>query len=144
MSNLSKYVGVPYKFLGEDETGVDCIGLIKWYYRDNGWSLVESDGKPIDKDWYSKDKYRLARYFLKHFDRTNDIEQLENGDILLFEINGEGHCGIMLSYGKFLTCYPQVSQFNGGVSFIDRTKYWFSQPGVNFIAGFKRRKQGDS
>lgn len=140
MKDLKKYIGIPYKFLGEASDGADCQGLIKMYYRDHGWPLVESDGKPIEPNWYQKDKYRFARYFLKYFDRTEDIDSLEDGDIIMFEINGEGHVAIYVEYGKILLTYPKVSEYNGGVSFIDRLKYWRNIPGVKLISCFKRRK----
>lgn len=140
MTDLKKFIGVPYKFLGETFEGFDCIGAIKLYYRERGWPLVESDGKPIDTDWYQKDKYRLARYFLKHFDRISDVELLRDGDIIMFEINGEAHVGVMVdSYGRFISTFPPVSRYNGGISFCDRLKFWLNMRGVKFISGFRRR-----
>jgi cell wall-associated NlpC family hydrolase len=140
MKDMSRFIGRPYKFLGDTYEGFDCIGAIKLYYRENGWPLVETDGKPIDHDWYAKDKFRLARYFLKHFDKVTDADLLKDGELILFGINGESHVGVMIdSYGRFLSTFPPISKFNGGISFVDRLKFWLNMKGVRFISGFRRR-----
>ena len=138
---INRMVGVPYKFLGTDYDGFDCIGAMKIYYRERGWPLVESDGKPIDPDWYEKDKYRLARYFIKHFNRVTDVKSLIEGDVIMFEINSEAHTGIMIdNYGRFLSTFPPLSKYNGGCSFVDKLKFWLNMRGVRFISGFRRKE----
>lgn len=138
MVNLKKFINIPYVFNGDTFDGADCAGLVKLFYEQNGWQLPHFN-KP-EYQWYLKRPMSMERYLLKHFDKSRDINELTYGDIVYFSINGEGHVGIILNYGKLLMTYPKINEFNGGISFIDRTKYWFNIPGVKFIAGFKRRE----
>lgn len=101
--DLSKFVGLPYKFLGTDFTGVDCIGLCQLFFNEHGYPIEIRDGRPITKDWYLTEPYRLARWLVKNFDKINNMEELRYGDIVLFEINGESHTGIFVDNGKVLT-----------------------------------------
>ena len=45
--DLKKFVGLPYKFLGIDYHGVDCIGLCQLFYQEHGIDLEWRDGRPI-------------------------------------------------------------------------------------------------
>ena len=45
--DLKKFVGLPYKFLGVDYHGVDCIGLCQLFYQEHGIDLEWRDGRPI-------------------------------------------------------------------------------------------------
>lgn len=101
--NLEKFVGIPYKFLGTDYTGLDCIGLCQLFYFEHGIPLEFRDGREILKDWYLTEPFRLARWLVTNFDRIRNRNDLEYGDIILFEINGEGHTGIYLGDAKVLT-----------------------------------------
>ena len=140
MEDFSKYVGRKYCFNGTEEGTDDCSTLVKRFYEDHGWQEIDYV-KPVDTEWYIKDPLYMQRYLIKHFDMTRDINAIEFGDILYFLINSEGHLGIALDYGRILMTYPRINDFNGGVSFIDRYKYWFNMRGVEFKAVFKRRKQ---
>lgn len=101
--NLEKFIGIPYEFLGTDYTGVDCIGLCQLFYFEHGIDLEFRDGREILKTWYLNEPYRLARWLITNFDRVKNRNELEYGDIILFEINGEGHTGIYIGNAKVLT-----------------------------------------
>ena len=121
MIDWNKYIGIPYVFNGRDlKTGVDCAGLIVNLYKDQGWKITSNDGRKITDDWFVLEPYRFVRYLMKHFDRVESSEELEDGDLILVEINGESHGAIYSGYGTVLTTFPQVGHFNGGVSFLDR------------------------
>ena len=142
MENFDKYREIPYLFNGETTEGADCAGLAKMFYIDHGWTDVCDYPKPQEKQWYVHDRYYMERYLLKHFDKTRDIDALEFGDLAVVRINGETHLFIYLGYDRVLTTYPKLDKWNGGCSFIDRLKkYWLTRNGVEFVAGFKRRKQ---
>lgn len=100
---LERFIGIPYKFLGTDFTGVDCIGLCQLFLYEHGFNIKFRDGRPIDKQWYLTEPYRLARWLLTNFDKVKSIDELQYGDITLFEINGESHTGIYLGNAKVLT-----------------------------------------
>lgn len=101
--DLSKFVGLPYKFLGTDYDGVDCIGLCQLFYKEHGINFEWRDGRPIQKDWFLTEPYRLARFMNKYFNRVKDVDSMEYGDIVLYEINGEGHTGVYVGEHKVLT-----------------------------------------
>ena len=101
--NIERFIGLPYKFLGTDFTRVDCIGLCQLFFFEHNISLVIRDGRPITKDWYLTEPYRLARWLFKNFDKVENIDDLRYGDIVLFEINGESHTGIYIDDYKVLT-----------------------------------------
>lgn len=101
--NLEKFIGIPYKFLGTDFTGVDCIGLCQLFYFEHNLPIIFRDGREIKKDWYLTEPYRLARWLITNFDKIENQNDLEYGDVVLFEINGEGHTGIYIGDAKVLT-----------------------------------------
>ena len=37
--DLTRFVGLPYKFLGTDFTGVDCIGLCQLFFNEHGYPI---------------------------------------------------------------------------------------------------------
>ena len=80
--DLKKFVGLPYKFLGVDYHGVDCIGLCQLFYQEHGIDLEWRDGRPIAKDWYVHEPYRLARFMHKHFTRVKNVDAMQYGDIV--------------------------------------------------------------
>lgn len=101
--NIERFIGLPYKFLGTDFNGVDCIGLCQLFLNEHHIPMIIRDGRPITKDWYLKEPYRLARWLFKNFDKIDNIDDLRYGDIVLFEINGESHTGIYIDDYKVLT-----------------------------------------
>lgn len=101
--NIERFIGLPYKFLGTDFNGVDCIGLCQLFLNEHHIPVIIRDGRPITKDWYLKEPYRLARWLFKNFDKIDSIDDLRYGDIVLFEINGESHTGIYIDDYKVLT-----------------------------------------
>jgi cell wall-associated NlpC family hydrolase len=134
--NWNKYIGKKYVFNGRSEDEFDCIGLLINVYRDQGWAEDFNDGSLIESNWFELEPYRFARYMLKHFDRVEDINRLTEGDIILWEINGESHTAIYAGYGKFLSTFPPLGLFNGGKSFMDRLKFY---PQLTITGLFKRR-----
>ena len=48
-----EYIGLPYTFNGSDENGVDCLGLVRMFYRKHGWIDID-DGLPIEKNTWMK------------------------------------------------------------------------------------------
>lgn len=108
--DLKKFVGLPYKFLGVDYNGVDCIGLCQLFYQEHCIDLEWRDGRPIAKDWYVYEPYRLARFMHKHFTRVKNVDDMQYGDIVLYEINGEGHTGVYVGEHKVLTILHQFQR----------------------------------
>lgn len=135
--NYSKYIGIPFVFNGDTFDGADCAGLVSLFYKEHGINIDYP--KPKHKNWYEIDKFYMQRYLMENFIMSRDINDIKPFDILYYLINGEGHLGVALEYGRVLMTYPKINEFNGGASFIDRYKYWFGIRGVEFKAVFKRK-----
>lgn len=131
----SDFVGIPYIFYGDDFKGTNCLGLCRLFYKEHGWPENFLDGKPITKDWQERDRTRLIRYLRDKFDETKDVQSLEYGDLILFEINGDYHMGIVLDYGDVLSM--QVPCIEGQASSTIYHRRWWTP---FFRRGFKRRK----
>lgn len=86
-AEISKWIGTPYKYGGNDKNGVDCSGLVCAIYR----------------DVYSKTIPRTSK---KQFEACKKIklENLREGDLVFFDFEKKGvsHVGIYLGDGKFL------------------------------------------
>lgn len=134
--NTSRYIGIPWKFNGSDVSGADCIGLVRLFYKDHSWKEDFQDGKTVEKDWYTKDPSRMMRYLAKNFNKTENINELEYGDLIILRIREESHIGIYLGYGKILHTFPPPNELVTTASYIERMKHLQQY----FRAGFKRRK----
>lgn len=139
MEDIHKYIGIPFKFARYDFNGCDCIGLIRLWFQDHQWKPEIYDGKPFSRTWYKREPYRMIRWFMRHFNLIRNINDLKFGDIVYFHINGEGHCGIYLNYGKLLTTFPHCQQWDNSnlpdQSMIIHRFVW----GKIFRAGFRRK-----
>lgn len=133
MQSINQYIGISYKFLGESKDGIDCLGLLRLYYKDNGWNERFTDGKPIEQHWYKLAPCRFLMYLGKRFDITRDTNDLSIGDIVYLRISGEGHTAIYIGYGQIMTLQYPVNE-NSKVT-IYRRSHWLPV----FICGFKRR-----
>lgn len=79
----SKYVGIPYVFGGEDETGMDCSGLVQRAFADLGISVprVVDDQRNLGVE-------------------VPSLDQALPGDLVV-SANG-GHIGIWMGNGKII------------------------------------------
>lgn len=133
--DFGKYVGIPWMFNGSSRAGCDCVGLLRLFYKEQGWEPSFDDGKPVDEEWYLKSPYRLVRYLGKHFNKVTEKNLLSPGDVIYFRENGEGHVGIWCGYGKVLQTYPPKHSMLYTASHIVR----FDKIKQLYICGFKRR-----
>lgn len=87
------YRGVPFRHLGRDRQGVDCIGLLLAAARDCGFS--EYDDVPYGR---VVDPARLRRELGRFCDERPAETDLQIGDVLLFRMAGNPqHVGIVVS-----------------------------------------------
>jgi cell wall-associated NlpC family hydrolase len=139
--NVNRFIGIKWEFNRSDFAAADCSGLAALFYREHGWK-PDDYPKPQQADWYKTQPFYMERFLLKHFNKTRKIAELEYGDLIVVRINGETHLFIYLNHDRVLTTFKRINEFSGGVSFIDRfEKYWLALPDVQFVAGFKRRKE---
>jgi hypothetical protein len=97
--NYDRYIGLPYKENGRDETGIDCWGLARLFYKQElGIEL------PSYTELYSGSydpKVVAAINYYK--DTWTKVENPQPGDLCLFSIMGEpSHVGVYIDNGSFL------------------------------------------
>lgn len=102
------WIGVPYKWAGNDKSGVDCSGFVGQVY----------------KNVYSKD---LERSATKMVDQCEIIkkDELKEGDLVFFDINGKNsHVGIYLANQKFIHASSSKGVMISDLTLSYWTKYW--------------------
>jgi cell wall-associated NlpC family hydrolase len=128
---ITKYVGVPYLYLGRDpKKGLDCLGLIINFLQDVGQEVKKYDYEGYSEKW---SKNGEGDYFIdKMPEEYMHVDIPHRGDVVLFH-NGEGisnHAGVVLTNNRFIhTCKAGtvVNRLN--------EKQWYGR-----ITGFYRKR----
>ena len=97
--NYNKYIGLPYKENGRDETGLDCWGLARLFYKNElNISL------PSYSELYNgSSDITLPQTVNYYKDNWTKVESPKSGDLCVFNILGEpSHIGIYIGENKFL------------------------------------------
>ncbi len=99
-SNISKYVGVPYKLNGRDFDGTDCLGLVWLYLKDQGINFPDGDELPIDESWQESAEMR----FIKGLDTiAQRVDAPQKNDIVLIHcFKQSAHIGVMINNQEVL------------------------------------------
>ena len=86
---INNLVGIPWKEGGMDYDGCGCVGLAKLYYEAKGIKVItELSSQEIIKKTLKEEAVAP--------------EDLQEGDTIIFKIDGELHLGVYLGYGRFL------------------------------------------
>ena len=103
MNNLiSKYIGIPYKHLGRDKNGLDCLGLIVLIYKEI-LGIKIFDVVDYDEKWSWKGRNLFEDNYCKEWKR---VLTPKLWDMVLIK-NGKGiinHAGLILTNGRFIHC----------------------------------------
>lgn len=117
--SLFKYYNIPFKWHGNTFEGVDCVGLVELFYKEE-WGVEIH--MPDAYDSNSNDPVNYFEKFYKEvgFKETSIPHQ---GDLVSFK-NGKGterHCAILLN------AYQALHADSNGVSVIDiiRNPVWY-------------------
>ena len=114
MIEAASWIGTPYRYGGNDKSGVDCSGLTKRIYSNvYGVNLHRNS-----HEQYSKDIKRVSR------------DDLSSGDLVFFSTGKKGkvsHVGVYLKGGKFIH-----SSSSRGVVVDDLNQSYYRK---NFISG---------
>jgi cell wall-associated NlpC family hydrolase len=98
-----KYIGIPYRHMGRDETGLDCWGLILLVYREMLHVRLWDIGEAYTDDWSWKGKDLFMENYQKQWDK---IREPRIYDVVLIN-NGKGvanHAGVMINERSFIHC----------------------------------------
>lgn len=137
MADLHKYIGLKYIFDSENSIDtVNCLTLIKRFYKDNGFKETFDDGKPYPHYAYEGYKNRLLLYLIFHFDKEDNIDKLEYGDIVLLKTNHDINIGVYVDNGQVLTIEIPTIQGESKSVIYDK-EFW--KPLVKTY--FKRRRE---
>lgn len=112
-SSANKYIGTPYEWGGQSNSGMDCSGLTTLVYKDQGILLPRT----------SKEQYQIGRKV--------PVDEVRPGDLLFFNTYGRGvtHVGVYVDDHRML--HASSSQ---GVTYAKyNTDYW-----KNKIIGVRR------
>lgn len=108
---LNKLVGIPWLEDGRDYSGTDCTGLMELYCRNVG---IKAEAPKI-----SEHRHRSPEEVLHDLDNKNEIveaEDLQPGDVMIFNIKGELHVALYIGYRKMLHAWcnktSRISRMN--------------------------------
>ena len=94
---MDKYIGIPYKYGGEDFSGADCWGLVRLYLKNElGIVVPRYYVGPYDKEIIGA-QIEFSKIDFKA------VQMPAIGDIVLMNINGvTSHCGVYCGDGRML------------------------------------------
>lgn len=97
--NYDRYIGLPYRENGRDESGLDCWGLARVFYKQEMGIELPSYSELYTGSYDSKVTEAINYYK----DNWTRVESPQSGDLCLFRIMGEpSHVGIYIGSNKFL------------------------------------------
>ena len=129
ISKVNQYVGLPYKNMGRDRSGLDCWGLIKIVYKEILGIELWDIGEAYPDDWSFKGK----DLFMENYQRQwENVDEPQAWDVVLLQNGGTvvNHAGIVLNKKTFIHC-TKAGVALGGL----RERPWRS-----YVAGFYRYK----
>jgi len=95
----NKYIGIPYKDYGRDETGIDCWGLVCLVYKQE----FNIELPTFDSSYHVDDRKQLHQLIAQHRESWTQLDAPKPGCVVLFKILGsESHVGIAISATQFL------------------------------------------
>ncbi len=105
VKTAQKYIGVKYRYGGNDPRGFDCSGFCNYVYRQNGYNIPRG----------ARAQFKAGRRI--------PIKRAEPGDLVFFKIYGNriSHVGIYVGNYRFLHSPRRGKR----VEYADmRTNYW--------------------
>ena len=97
--NFDKYIGLPYQENGRTNSGVDCWGLARLFYKQE-LNIELPDYSDLYSGSWDEQVTKLINY---HKDNWHEVQQPSIGDLCLFNIYGEpAHIGVYVGDSKFL------------------------------------------
>lgn len=99
---IKKYEGIPYLHAGRDLTGLDCLGLAHFFYKDCGIDIPKGDGVEYSQHWAKKDPERYLRGILQ-LGQAAPVDHLLPLDFVYFRLGRYiSHGGVMVDTQHFI------------------------------------------
>jgi cell wall-associated NlpC family hydrolase len=96
----ARYVGLPFKSLGRDRSGVDCWGIVYLVYQEAFRREVPRYGEYVDAYDFLEVSALIRGEIAT---RWHEVSPEACGDVILLRVNGQPcHVGIVVAQGKFL------------------------------------------
>jgi hypothetical protein len=97
--NYNKYIGLPYASNGRDESGIDCWGLVRLFYKQE----YNIDLPSYTEDYEGAYDTRILGMMDLYKHNWSQLSQPEVGSVIVFNILGEPfHVGVYIGEGKFI------------------------------------------
>lgn len=129
MIDTAKYIGIPYKHMGRDKSGLDCWGGIKLIYKEELGITLWDIGEEYPEDWAFEGKDLFMKNYQKQWCAVDTPEPF---DVVAIK-NAKGiinHAGVMINKREFIHWMKA-----GGVICSIHNRAWRPR-----IAGFYRYK----
>ena len=97
-----KYLGTSYKHRGDDKLGCDCLGLVRWVYREE-LGIILPDPPAYSEVWNKEDVATLGAYYSQHgFTKVSGVPK--EFDVLRIKDSPEfaAHLGVVTVKGYFI------------------------------------------
>jgi probable lipoprotein NlpC len=99
---IKKYSGIPYKHAGRDLTGLDCLGLVHFFYKDCGIDLPDGDGREYPPNWTKEDPERYLRGIMA-IGKAVPVDELKPLDFVYFRMGRNiTHGAVMVNSDHFI------------------------------------------
>ena len=111
--------------------------MVRLFYKEQGWEQDFTDsGDTVTKDNYNTSPVwrRLLKYFHANFDEVKDTDELKEGAVVLFLIEGDYHLGIYVGDNYMLAMEVPV-RYGNSRSMLYHKRYWK----LVFKRGFNRK-----
>lgn len=98
--SCEQFCGIPFRFMGRDRSGADCLGLVWLYLRSKGIHIPDSDGLPMEEDVQPDYLERAIGGLSKVCD---SVAYPQENDIILLRLpGGYTHFGVMVDDSNML------------------------------------------
>lgn len=95
----NNYIGIPFKYKGRDENGIDCWGLVRLIYKNEYNISLPSFGE----EYAENDISRIQELISQYKEGWESIDTPTEGTAVLFRILGaESHIGVAISNTHFI------------------------------------------
>jgi cell wall-associated NlpC family hydrolase len=102
--DLSSFVGLPYKDMGRDYSGVDCWGLVFLVYRDALDIAIPSYAEDCEPPFHRGKRSKLIGQEIVHWQRRKPGNE-RLGDAVLMRMGGfTCHVGLLAPRAMILHC----------------------------------------